>query len=166
MTDGLLADADREEALSRAYVQAIAAGAGYLVRTANFDRDGVDVQINAGGAMRPSIGLQLKATIDLGSASDGVFRFPLKRRNYDLLRMPTQTPRLLVVLDLPKDERDWLRVTAEELTLKRCAFWSSLAGFPDTENSDSITISIRNDHQFDVAGLRALMNQSRTGAIT
>jgi hypothetical protein len=166
MTDGLLADTDREEALSRAYVQAIAAGAGYVVWTADFDRDGVDVEIKAGGAMRPSLGLQLKATINLGSATDGVFRFPLKRRNYDLLRIPTQVPRLLIVLDLPKDEKEWLHVTAEELTLKRCAFWTSLADFPDTENTDSLTISIRNDHRFDVQSLRSLMDQSRTGAVT
>jgi hypothetical protein len=90
MTDGLLADTDREEALSRAYVQAVAAGAGYVVGTMDFDRDGVDVEIKAGGAMRPSIGLQLKATVNLGGATDGVFRYPLKRRNYDLLRIPTQ----------------------------------------------------------------------------
>ena len=166
MTDGLLADTDREEALSLAYIHAIAAGAGYVVATMNFDRDGVDIEIKAGGAMRPTLGLQLKATINLGDTIDGVFRFPLKRRNYDLLRIPTQVPRLLVVLDLPKDKEEWLRVTAEQLTLKRCAFWSSLAGFPDTENNDSITISISDDHRFDVQNLRALMVQSRTGAIT
>ena len=38
-----------------------AAGAGYVVAMMDFDRDGVDVEIKAGGAMRPSIGLQLKA---------------------------------------------------------------------------------------------------------
>ena len=58
----------------------------------DFDRDGVDVEIKAGGAMRPSIGLQLKATINLGDAKDGLFHFPLKRRNYDLLRLPSLIP--------------------------------------------------------------------------
>lgn len=71
MTDNLLTGTDREEALSRAYVQAVAAGAGYVVATMDFDRDGVDVEIKAGGAMRPSIGLQLKATTNL---SDAAFR--------------------------------------------------------------------------------------------
>jgi hypothetical protein len=142
MTDGLLTGTDREEALSRAYIQAIAAGAGYVVATMDFDRDGVDVEIKAGGAMRPSVALQLKATINLGVAVDGVFRFPLKRRNYDLLREQTQVPRLLAVLELPKEEMDWLGVTAEKLVLRRCVFWASLAGFPETDNRESVTVSI------------------------
>ncbi len=166
MTDGLLTGTDREEALSRAYIQAIAAGAGYVVATMDFDRDGVDLEIKAGGAMRPSVALQLKATINLGDAVDGMFRFPLKRRNYDLLRAQTQVPRLLVVLDLPKDERDWLRVTAEELVLRRCVFWASLADFPETDNKESVTVSIPSTNLLDIASIRALMEQSRTGAIT
>jgi hypothetical protein len=101
MVDELFAPTDRHEALSRAYVYAVAAGAGYAVATMDFDRDGVDLEIKAGGGMRPSVALQLKATINLGEATDGMFRFPLKRRNYDLLRIPTQVPRLLIVLDLP-----------------------------------------------------------------
>ncbi len=47
----LMSVTDREEALSRAYVAAVAAGAGYLTASMDFDRDGVDVQIRAGGAM-------------------------------------------------------------------------------------------------------------------
>jgi hypothetical protein len=165
MTGRLLTDPDRQEALSRAYVQAVAAGAGYVVATMDFDRDGIDVEIKAGGAMRPSIGLQLKATINLGGSADGVFRFPLKRRNYDLLRFPTQVPRLLVVLDLPRDEKEWLEVTAENLVLRRSAFWASLAGAPETDNETAITVSIASDHRLDTHSLRVLMEQSRTGTI-
>lgn len=36
--------------------------------------------------------LQLQATVNLGESHDGHFRFPLKRRNYDRLRIETQTP--------------------------------------------------------------------------
>jgi hypothetical protein len=165
MSDGLLAPSDREEALSRAYVHAIAAGAGYVVATMDFDRDGVDVEIKAGGAMRPSVALQLKATVNLGDAVEGVFRFPLRRRNYDLLREQTQVPRLLVILSLPGDEDDWLRVTAEQLVLRRCMFWTSLAGFPETENRESVTVSIPSANHLDVESLRRLMELSRLGEI-
>ena len=41
-SDQLLATMDREEALSRAYLQAIAAGAGYVVASLDFDRDGIE----------------------------------------------------------------------------------------------------------------------------
>ncbi len=165
MMDGLLTTSDREEALSRAYVQAIAAGAGYVVATMDFDRDGVDVEIKAGGAMRPAIALQLKATINLGNAVDGMFRFPLKRRNYDLLRTQTQVPRLLVVLRLPTEEKDWLSVTSSALTLRQCVFWISLTGHSPSENKESVTVSIPDTNLFNVTSLRALMEQSRTGAI-
>jgi hypothetical protein len=166
MVDDLLARTDREEALSRAYIQAVAAGAGYVVATMDFDRDGVDVEIKAGGAMRPSLGLQLKATINLGEPANGKFRFPLRRRNYDLLRLPTQVPRLLIVLGLPREENDWLRITPGELVLRRCAYWVSLRGVPERDNRESITISILSDNRLDISSLRDLMERSRTGVIT
>ena len=55
---------------------------------------------------------QLKATA-LSDSADGHYRFALKRRNYDLLREETQTPRLLVVLELPSDEDRWITITAD-----------------------------------------------------
>ena len=116
--------------------------------------------------MRPCLDVQLKATVNLGEQVDGSFRFPLKRRNYDLLRVSTMVPRILVILDLPKEEAMWLTATAEELVLRRCAFWASLAGLPDTDNKESVTVSIQANNLFDVGGLKALMEQSRTGAIT
>lgn len=142
MTDALMTSTDREEALSRAYVAAVTAGAGYVTALMDFDRDGVDVEIRAGGSMRPSLDIQLKATINLGELISGVFRFPLKRRNYDLLREETMIPRILVVLDLPANEMDWLNVHPDQLIMRRCAYWASLVGLEETENKESVTVSI------------------------
>ena len=64
MPDTLLTIPDQEEALSRAYAYAIAAGAGYITGDYDLDRDGVDFRIQAGGPMRPALELQLKATIE------------------------------------------------------------------------------------------------------
>jgi Domain of unknown function (DUF4365) len=163
--DALLSSTDREEAISRAYVAAVTAGAGYVMASMDFDRDGVDIGIRAGGDFRPSIDAQLKATINLGSAENGIFRFPLKRRNYDLLRIETMSPRILVVVDLPRDEAEWLIVTPEQLVLRRCAYWASLNGLPETQNTDTVTVSIEDKNRFDVEGLRGLMVRARTGAI-
>lgn len=165
MSDGLITSNDRAEALSRAYVAAVAAGAGYVTAEQNLDRDGVDVQIRAGGSMRPSLDIQLKATSNLGEATEGAYRYPLKRRNFDLLRQQTMVPRILVVLALPATEADWLSVTAEQLIMRRCAFWASLAGFPETQNNESFTISIQNNKWFNVDSLRELMELARRGAI-
>ena len=159
MNDALLTIQDREEALSRVYARAVAAGAGYATAEWDFDRDGVDLRIHAGGAMR------LKATTNLTSAADGHYRFPLKRRNYDLLRIGTQTPRLLVVLDLPAEEGQWLTITKNELVLRRRAFWLNLSGSEETENQSSVTVRIPRENVFGIKSLCVLMDQSRGGRI-
>ena len=165
MTDALLADAHREEALSRVYAQAVAARAGYVTASHDFDVDGVDLRIQAGGPMRPAIDFQLKATINLKDPHDGYVRFPLRRRNYDLLIVDAQTPRLLMVLDLPSDEHDWMTISYESLILRRRAYWLNLKGGPETANTTSITVKIPESNLFDVDNLHMLMEQSRTGTI-
>ena len=165
MTDALLTTADQEEALSYVYVRAVAARAGYTTSTPSLDRDGVDLRIQAGGAMRPTLDVQLKATVNLGRRGDGHVRYPLKRRNYDLLRIETRLPRLLVVLDLPKDEDLWMTVTEDELVLRHRAYWLSLQGYKESANKESITVPIPEGNLFDVEGLRRLMEQSREGRI-
>ncbi len=100
----MLAVPDRKETLSRVYAYAVAARYGYVTASCDPDRDGVGLRIQAVGAMRPALDLQLKTTVDLDECHGGHFRFPLKRRNYDLLRLETQTPRLLMVFALPKDD--------------------------------------------------------------
>jgi hypothetical protein len=166
MTDALIKSTNLEEAISKAYVAAIVAGAGYLSGKTEIDMEGVDLTVHAAGPLRPRIDIQLKATINLGDAFGGVFRYPLKSRNYDLLREQTTVPRILVVVDLPKDENEWLTVTPEQLILRRCAYWHSLTGSPETSNKESVTISIQYARRFDVDGLRALMQQARTGVIS
>ena len=165
MTDSLLTLADIEEALSRIYVQAVATRAGYVTADYSLDRDGIDFLIQAGGDMRPALGLQLKATVNLGNSTNGVFHYPLRSLNYNLLCDPTQTPRLLVVLDLPKDQTMWLTTTSDELVLRRRAFWLSLRGLDETTNISSVTVHIPEQNLFNVDSLRLLMEQSRQGKL-
>ena len=143
MTTALLTREDREEALSRVYARAVEAGAGYVTAEGDFDRGGVDLQIRAGGAMRPAIDLQLKASVNLCDSGDGHLRFALKRRNYDLLREETLTPRLLVVLELPTDEDRWITITADESILRRRAYWLNLKDLEETENRSTVLDEFR-----------------------
>ena len=166
MTDSLLTSNDREEELSRAYVRAVAAGAGYVTADFSLDREGVDIQVRAGGSMRPSLDIQLKATINLGQPTNGEFRYALKCRNYNLLRETTMVPRILVLLDLPDNETCWLTVTPQKLILRRCAYWTSLRGYPEKQNKDKVTISIQEAQRFDIECLKVLMGKARSGAIT
>lgn len=161
-TDALLADADREEALSRAYVRAVAGFAGYTISEEDFDRDGIDLRIHAGGVLSPSIGLQLKATVNLGSVHpDGCYRYDLPVKNYDRLVGPFQVPRYLVVLALPTGEADWLTVSDSESIMRRCAFWLSLSGMSESRNRASVRVSIPAINRFDPSSLRQLLDQSR-----
>lgn len=164
-SDTLLHDDDVESALSIAYVHAIAAQSGYLCgEPPGPDRDSVDIQIAAGGVMRPKLDLQLKASIRLADAGES-FSYKLKIKNYNDLRIETQTPRLLVMLDLPRNRDEWLRVSVDELIIRRAAYWVCLRGKPSVDNSTSVTIAIPKRNIFDVSALNALMEQSRQGRI-
>jgi len=165
MNDALLSASDQKEALSRVYVRAVAARAGYVTTDRDFDRDGVDLGIEAGGNMRPKLDVQMKATENLGAPKGEHFHFPLKAGNYDKLRIDTQTPRILVVLDLPKDSSQWMTVTEESLVLRRRAFWLNLRGCDEKSNQSSVTVQIPRGNLFNVDSLHRLMQQSRNGRI-
>ena len=97
---------------------------------------------------------------------DGFLPFRLGIKNYDDLRVATQTPRVLVVLDLPRDESHWMTVTPEQLVLRRCAYWLSLQqGHDEVTGQETVTVRIPERNLFDVETLRMLMERSRRGEI-
>ena len=165
--DELLTSQGREEALSKAYAHAVAAAAGYTTAWYDYDMSGTDLLIQAGGHMSPALALQLKATVNLRPlrSQDGeVFSFLLKKENHEWLRLPSQIPRLLVVLDLPRPEVEWITITTEELVLRRCAYWHNLNGAQEV-NVATPTVHIQKSRVFDVPGIRWLMEQSRNGSL-
>ena len=55
--------------------------------------------------------------------------YPLKRKNYDDLSLPELlAPRLLVLVLIPRDPASWLQCSPDQLVLRHCAYWLSLAG--------------------------------------
>ena len=166
MTGTLLTAPDQKEGLSLVYATALATRAGFLTSVPEPDRDSVDIRIQAGGPRRPALELQLKATVDLGAPQAGVLPFRLSIKNYNDLRILTQTPRLLVVLELPKDESRWMTVTAEELVLRRRAYWLSLQqGHDEVVGQQTVTVRIPEHNVFDVETLLTLIERSRNGEI-
>jgi hypothetical protein len=163
MADSLFTSQDRQEALSRAYAHAIAAAAGYSTYIPDLDRDSVDLGFKAGGAMRPNLHAQLKATVNLRKAGND-FKFVISKKNYHDLRVATQVPRLLIVLGMPRNEKSWLNVSPARLLMRRCAYWVSLRGLADLPfGQASKTIDIPTANVFDVDALRTLMEKARTG---
>ncbi|MBS0966987.1 DUF4365 domain-containing protein [Acetobacter okinawensis] len=164
MSDTLLADTDIEEALSQAYVTAVASMAGYVVALKNFDRDGIDITIEAGDSFRPKIDAQLKASINIDDSSETISFF-CPKKNYDKLNIATQTPRILLIMKLPKRRQGWIDVSSEYLLIRHSVYWISLRNHQQTTNSTGQTIYIPRANKFDVKALQDLMEQSRNGII-
>ncbi len=100
----------------------------------------------------------------LTESPDGVLPFRLSRKNYRDLSDDTQTPRLLVVLELPKDDARWMTVTREDLILRRRAYWLSLQeDCSDVRDQQSVTVRIPKQNVLDVEAMRELMERSRKG---
>ena len=84
VSDALLNSDGRKEALSKAYVHAVAAGAGYTTAVYDYDRNKSDILVQAGGYLSPAIGLQLKATTNLRrlrGSRQGLLSFQVRRRD-------------------------------------------------------------------------------------
>jgi hypothetical protein len=61
----------------------------------------------------------------------------------------------LVVFQMPSDEPDWFRCSANQLILKRCLRWVSLRGAPETTQG-SITVYLPDRHVLTPEALRKL----------
>jgi len=164
MNATLLTIPNQQEGLSLVYAKALATRAGFSTSVPYPDMDSVDLCIHDGGLFRPKLDLQLKATIRLRTLLAGNRSFPLPIKNYNELRIPTQTPRLLVVLDLPQDETQWMTIGPDGLVLRHRAYWLSLQNEHDAVfGQKSVTVRIPQSNIFDVDALRMLMDRSRTG---
>ena len=154
----------RMSRFSVAYIRAVAAVLGYgvLETTADEDLDSVDGKLVSFTGTRPQIDFQAKATMR-HALRDGGIRFPLSIKNYDDLRADTRTPRILIVLLMPPDGDHWLTQSADELCLRRCAYWLSLEGRDAVSNSSSVTVTIPAANVFGREQLDYLMNRAAAG---
>lgn len=149
---------DQKERLSLAYINAVAAHAGYQVVETKIDKGSIDGQFSSDDGFCPRIDFQAKAT-SLDIIRGDNIHFPLTVKNYDDLRANVMLPRLLIVVLLPSSAEDWLAHSEDELRVRRCGYWLSLAGQPQKPNVRSVTVSIPRSQVLDTAQLRALMGR-------
>jgi len=164
----LLTRNHRQEALSRAYVLAIAARCGMSASVSNPDY-GIDLTLNdiaVSGDHRAESGYKLDIqakSATLASLSRENVRYDLDVRSYETLRHPNVgSPRLLFLV-LPEDEKDWSVQTEDQLILRRCAYWLSLRGRPATTNRRSIRLAIPRANVFSIEALQRLMARIKAG---
>ncbi len=159
---------DIEAELSYAYLHAVSAACGFecCVGGRIADKNGIDAQVKAYGEIAGpgsltdfAIEIQLKATYTALTEVDGRIPYhPLKVPQYDKLRNPlTKLDRFLVLLHLPPDSADWLRVSPEQLVARNCASWISLRNAPPSNNPATQTVYFPRANLLDINGLRGLM---------
>lgn len=154
----------RMEQFSFAYVRAVAAHAGCAVTDNLYpDLNSVDGSISADLLDRhPQINFQAKATSQ-DVLGDGEIRFRLQIDDYKDLRRRDTVPKILIVLLMPKEEADWLSQTDEELRMRRCAYWMSLEGMPQSSNVSTVTVYVPLSQMFDSAQLMDIMGKVSRG---
>ena len=153
--------------LSYAYLHAVASRAGFgcTVGSRHDDGAGVDALVRFKERLAPDvtfteslIEVQLKATSEQPALQGGRYPFFLRREHHEkLIGNENALRRFLVVLFLPGDADEWLGHTADQLLLKRCAYWCSLRGAASTTNKSGQTVYLPQANVFSVAGLRGLM---------
>lgn len=159
----------RQEGLSRAYVQAVAAQAGVVCSRPEPDY-GIDLSLRLveirGQRHRDvsvQLDLQLRSTARAAVGAAEI-TYDLDVVTYDDLREQRGgCPSILVLLVMPDEEDRWLSQSAEELTIRHCAYWLSLRGAPARPSSSTLRVTIPVANMFTPAVVRDLLQRLRRG---
>jgi hypothetical protein len=155
-----MTEEQQKEQFSKAYVRAVAAAARVNIYEPEVDDDSVDI----GFAMRSVIGrpqsprveAQLKCTA-IVEGDEQSFRFELKIKNYNDLRGEHYVPRVLIVVIVPPEPKNFLTQNHESLALHHCGYWVSLRDMSERTNTATVTVAIPRSQMFTVEALRELL---------
>jgi hypothetical protein len=67
------------------------------------------------------------------------------------------------LLTLPGDEKDWIAQDEDGLILRKCAYWMSLRGMPESPDVNTVRLAIPRANVFSAPALRELINKVRAG---
>ncbi len=159
-----------KEQFSYSLVGAIASIAKFATYKPSVDDDSIDIGFSLKGGCgtirSPRLEAQLKCTSKDIRKKDSL-RFSLIKKNYDELRIENvHIPRILIVVLVPENLQECIQHAEEEaFILKRCGYWMSLRGFPESKNQNSVTINIPRMNVFSVDSLRGIMTKVGEGQI-
>jgi Domain of unknown function (DUF4365) len=167
----VLTDQHIAEALSRAYVRAIAgrAGLNLAIREYDYGVDGSFDEVVVRGNRRVesgfSLSFQLKSSTQWQlDATDAIYDLEAKTYNDLILRrsMRAATPCILILLALPPDATQWLICEESELRLQGACYWEYLSGSL-SENRQSVRIRIPRSQRLTPESLLTLIENVKTG---
>jgi len=160
--------------LSNAYVRAIAAKAGVNISRPEDDYgidltlkevitmpkpDGTTRYVESGAALD----IQLKCSHDVELKENEII-YDLETKNYnDLISTDVNTPRILVLLQVPSEETEWILQDASKLEIRHCAYWISLRGKEMVKNKETKRIKIPNSQKFTSEALKSFFQKIKEG---
>jgi hypothetical protein len=166
----VLTDQHVTEAISRAYVRAIAgrAGLNLAIREYDYGVDGsfdeVVVRQNRRVESGFSLSFQLKASTQWQfDGTQVVYDLEAKTYNDWILRrsMRAATPCILILLALPSDSGQWLICEKTQLRLQGTCYWEYLSGSL-SENRASVRIRVPRSQRLKPESLLTLMENVKT----
>lgn len=171
-----LPNAEIESELSYAYLHAVATRAGLNCKIENRHGDnyGVDAQVDYFGPIPNStwrtdvsLRIQLKATMNRGAETATHISYPFRGIDqYNRLRLNVGEPhRILIVLFLPTNAEEWLKISDAELLLKQAAYWVCLYGAAASANDTSQTIYLPKENLLTPNSLNTLCQQIGSGNV-
>jgi hypothetical protein len=149
-------------------MEAIAGMAGVLFQLTNSYDYGVDGQFRpvvVRGKRRVATGhpldFQAKSTINWELADNKIV-YDLEAKTYNdiVFRTSSETTLILILLCLPKDQREWHAASISETTLRHCCYWHFFTG-EATKNVTSKRIYIPCENILTPENLRILLDLER-----
>jgi hypothetical protein len=143
-----------QESLSRSYIHAIAGSAGvnlHVGREFDYGFDGTFRPVIVRDKRRVESGFpvdfQLKCTKNWSHEADKVaYSIETKTYNDLVTRDPEGIGAVLILLCVPNDPAEWVEVSEDYITMRRCCYYTVLSGTPvaNEESTKKILIARAN----------------------
>lgn len=163
-----------KESLSRAYITAV------VGRSLNNLWWGAEYDYGVDGFIRKlarrntrvtqtgfGFDFQAKSTTNWSEEGDEIV-YDLEATAYNDLAARSAAPRglplLLVLLCLDPDDSQWLTTDAEQMILRRCAYWYQISG-DFTQNAHTQRIRIPTANRFDCDSVTRILSDVESGAL-
>lgn len=156
-----------KEDLSICYISAVSANAGIDYETLRHDADSTDgivkkcIDLPELGLFNSEIRIQLKSTSSASQyeETETDIKYHLKVKNYNDLCQRGTSPIILCLLILPPERDKWMEWSREELVVRGCMYWTSLANSGPSSNKGSVTVTFDKNNIVNSTTLQDLLEK-------